>query len=81
MKVRTKSDADGRWVHLDDLKAALRDDALITDAAAVLKVGHERSHDHPLEVLRRCFAYALAAAIGEAERIGVSPTQWKPRGN
>lgn len=62
-KIRTIRERGERWFSEADLKAALADADMVTRAATMLKVAHDKGDD-PLEAVRRCLAYFYTEATG-----------------
>jgi hypothetical protein len=63
VKARRIQWAGEEWVSQNDLRAAMNDDQLVLDAAAMLKVAHEKGDD-PVETIRKCLAYFYTEATG-----------------
>jgi hypothetical protein len=66
--VRTITTSEGRYLHLDDLKSLMGDDAFTAECAAMMVVGKNEG-DNAFDILRRSFGYALSVASGDMERM------------
>jgi len=67
--IRTIREHGERWLSEADLRRAMNDDELITQAAAMLKVAHEKG-DSPIEAVRRCVAYFYTQATAALQHHG-----------
>lgn len=63
MKARRIQHAGESWVNENDLRVAMNDDDLITNAAAMLKVSLAKKDKH-LDALRKCIAYFYTELTG-----------------
>lgn len=62
-KVRLIRHHGESWASVEDLRLALKDDDMITRAAAMLKVAREKG-DEPLETVRKAITYFFTEGAG-----------------